>query len=300
MFKSLTLLKSNITAIKDGDFQYLQFSPCEGQQEKALGWVPPRGHEHGAMVEFVGGEAILRLRIETKTVPAAVIRRKVDEKAEQIFDTTGRKPGKKERRELSEDIRASLMPNAFSKVVEIPVWVDTRNGRIAIGSASAGHVDSVLTMLIQAMPKAAFTQFTSQVSPESIMTSWLYDQDNLTTEERFGFDIDRECELKAHDETKAVVKYAKHNLDLDEIRTHIKHGKTATKLALTYSDRVSFVLSDTGQMRKIKVLDVVFEEGGNAAHDDNFDADVAIFTGEFVKLIDSLHGALDVQGEDDL
>lgn len=296
MFKSLTLLKSNITAIKDGDFQYLQFSPCEGQQEKALGWVPPRGHEHGAMVEFVGGEAILRLRIETKSVPAAVIKRKLDEKAEETFASTGRKPGKKERRDMAEDIRAALLPNAFSKVVEIPVWVDTHRGRLAIGSASVGHVDSVFTMLIQAMPSASFQPFTSQVSPESLMTSWLHDQDNLSTEDRFGFDIDRECELKAIDETHAVVKYTKHTLELDEIRTHIKQGKTVTKLALTYNDRVSFVLTPTGQMRKIKILDVAFEghEG-----EDNFDADVAIFTGEFDNLINSLHGALDVQ-EDEL
>ena len=67
-------------------------------------------------------------------------------------------------------------------------------------------------------------------------------------------------------------------------------GKLPTKLALTWDDRVSFVLTDGLQVRKLSFLDSVFE--GTKADDGEFDTDVAIVTGELVKLIPELIGAL--------
>jgi recombination associated protein RdgC len=72
-------------------------------------------------------------------------------------------------------------------------------------------------------------------------------------------------------------------------------GKMPTRLALTWSDRVSFVLTEAMQLKKLAFLETVFE--GAAASpgdgkDDNFDADVAIATGELRKLIPDLIEAL--------
>ena len=44
------------------------------------------------------------------------------------------------------------------------------------------------------------------------MASWLIEQEGPS-----GFSIDRECELKACDESKAVVKYGRHALDIEEV-----------------------------------------------------------------------------------
>ena len=61
-----------------------------------------------------------------------------------------------------------------------------------------------------------------------------------------GFTIDRDCELKAAGEEKSAVRYVKHPLDGDEIageiKAHLASGKLPTKLALTWDDRISFVL----------------------------------------------------------
>jgi recombination associated protein RdgC len=53
---------------------------------------------------------------------------------------------------------------------------------------------------------------------------------------------------------------------------------------------VSFVLTDGLQVRKLSFLDTVFE--GTKADDGKFDTDVAIATGELIKLIPELIGAL--------
>ena len=112
-----------------------------------------------------------------------------------------------------------------------------------------------------------------------------------------GFSIDRECELKAADESKAVVRYARHPLDIDEVKQHVEQGKLPTKLAMTWDDRVSFVLSDTLQIKKIAFLDSVLDEAGDEG---GFDTDVAIATGELSRLIPDLVEALGGEGRTEL
>ena len=80
-----------------------RFVECSASQEKSVGWIEPRGHAHGALVEVVAGQWLLKLMLEVKVVPGSVVKRKVQDQLDQIEATTGRKPGKKEKREISED-----------------------------------------------------------------------------------------------------------------------------------------------------------------------------------------------------
>jgi recombination associated protein RdgC len=104
--------------------------------------------------------------------------------------------------------------------------------------------------------------------------------------------VDRECELKAADESKSVVRYTRHALDTDEVVQHVEQGKLPTRLALTWNERVSFVLTESLQLKKLAILDVVLEENSGDRKDDSFDADIAIATGEIQPLIDDLLEAL--------
>ncbi len=94
-----------------------------------------------------------------------------------------------------------------------------------------------------------------------------------------------------------MVRYARHPLDIEEVQAHIDAGKLPTRLALTWDDRVSFVLTSELQLRKVQFLDTVFE--GTKADDGGFDVDVAIATGELVKLIPDVIEALggEVEGQ---
>ncbi|RZJ08865.1 MAG: recombination-associated protein RdgC, partial [Acidovorax sp.] len=105
----------------------------------------------------------------------------------------------------------------------------------------------------------------------------------------------RECELKSASEEKSVVRYARHALDIEEVQAHIDAGKLPTKLAMTWDDRVSFMLTEGFQIKKVSFLDTVFE--GTKADDGGFDTDVAIATGELVKLIPDLIEALGGEAE---
>jgi recombination associated protein RdgC len=130
------------------------------------------------------------------------------------------------------------------------------------------------------------TPLNTQTSTAVAMADWLSTQSPPS-----GFTIDRECELKSSDESKAVVRYSRHPLDIEEVSAHINSGKVPTKLALTWMDRVSFVLTDTLQIKKIVFLDGVFD-GTSQEKEDSFDADAAIATGELSQLISELLSVL--------
>ena len=266
------------------------FVECGASQEKSVGWVEPRGHAHGPMVEVIGGQWLLKLMMEVKVVPGSVVKRKVQDQLDHIEATTGRKPGKKEKREISEDARLSLLPMAFSKQSSVQVWVDPAAGLLLTDAGSQAKADEVMTWLIKAVDGLVVQLVNTQTSPASAMSGWLSNK-----EPPQSFSVDRECELKAADESRAVVRYTRHALDTDEVSQHIAMGKVPTRLAMTWNDRVSFVLTEAMQLKKIAFLESVFE--GAAANpgdgkDDNYDADVAIATGELSQLIPDLLEAL--------
>ena len=65
-----------------------------------------------------------------------------------------------------------------------------------------------------------------------------------------------------------------------------------TRLALTWNDHVSFVLTEGLQLKKVAVLDVVLDAANPGDSEDSFDTDVAIITGELQGLIADLLDAL--------
>lgn len=297
MFKNLTFFSIAALPANFDGLESNAFTPCAASQEKSSGWVPPRGHDNGALVETVAGQHILKLMTETKPVPAEVVARRTKERLAQILETTGRKPGKKETRDIRDDVFMELLPMAFPKQVATLVWIDPVAKLLVIDSASQTHTDELITQLVKSADGIVIERQQFGVSPSALMTSWLYDGDKLSTHDRFDFDIDRACELRACDESKAVVRYTRHNLDTDEVKQHITQGKMATKLALTYADRVALTLTDDAVLTGINFLDVVFESNVSKtdASEDGFDSDVTIMTGELRLLIDNLFQALDLQ-----
>ncbi len=297
MFKNLTVYRvgpewsATLEQIEDG-LVAARFAECGATQPQSAGWVAPRGTEHGPLVESVGGQWLMTLMIERKALPSAVVKRRTDEMVQQVEHSTGRKPGKKETKELKEQAVLELLPMAFTKRSTLKVWIDARQRLLMIDASSPARAGEVVTQLIKSLDGLTLTQLQTTESASVAMSDWL-----LTGEPPASFSVDRECELKSEDEMKSVVRYARHPLDIDEVRGHIASGKRPTRLALTWQGRVSFVLTETGQIKKIDFLDVVFEgRPSRDSRDDAFDADAAIATGELVQLIpeliDALGGAL--------
>lgn len=299
MFKNLMLYRiekswSKTTAQIEAGLAQMRFRDCGATQEKSVGWSEPRGEKHGMLVESVGGQLIMRLTMETKVLPASVVKRRADEKIEKIEETTGRKVSRMEKKDIREETLLDLLPKAFTRIANTTVWIDPASRLLVIDAAGQTRADEVVAALLHSLDGLVLTQVQTSAAPSTQMAAWL-----LSYEAPGRFDVDRECELKATDDSEGVVRYSKHTLNSEEVRKHIQNGKMVTKLALTWNGRVSFVLNDTLQVKKIKFMEGVLDGGEAATPDeDRFDADVAIVTGELGKLvpelIDGLGGELAV------
>ncbi len=268
------------------------FAECGATQQKSTGWVPPRGAEHGALVEAVGGQWIARLAIETKAVPSDAVRRKVQEAVAQIEKTSGRKPSKKELRDLRDDALLALLPQAFARRSQVTLWLDPAQRLLVLDAGSQGKADELIASLVRVAGQGfAIHLLQTAHSPQAAMAGWLAAQsaDELPA----TLHVEREYELKGSGEEPAVVKFSRHYLATDEVRQHIAEGKLPTRLALGWQGRVGFVLTQALQLKKIAFQEGVFEERvAPASADERFDADVALATGELSGLIVDLLAAL--------
>ena len=121
------------------------------------------------------------------------------------------------------------------------------------------------------------------------MTQWLLENDGPGP-----FTIDQDTELRSTSENRATVRYVRHSIETDEVRKHVQNGKQCTRLAMTWADRISFVLTDALDIKRISPLDVLKEnqEALSTADADAFNTDFALMTGELGKMLNDLVDAL--------
>lgn len=259
------------------------FTPCGATQLASMGWASPRDIAHAPLAEDIGGAILAKLLIEQRLLPGPVVKRRVDEMAARVEQETGRKPGKKQTKELKGQAVLELLPMAFTRQSSVKVWIAPAQRLLMIDAPSQGKAEEVVTLLLKSLDGLNVHLLQTSEAPAACMAAWLMDGTPPA-----GFTIDRECELKSSDEMKSVVRYGRHPLDIEEVRQHITSGKAPTRLAMSWKDRVSFVLTDTLQIKKIAFLDLAFEGRESPEKDEAFDADAALATGELGKLIPEL------------
>jgi recombination associated protein RdgC len=191
-------------------------------------------------------------------------------------------------KELKERVADELLPRAFSIRSNVWVWIDPVNGWLVVDAASPSKADDVIKLLLKAVDRMPLESLRVQRSPVGVMTAWLE-----ADEAPYGFTIDQDTELRATGESKAAVRYVKHTLEPDDIRRHIAAGKQCTRLAMTWQDRVSFVLTEALAIKGVKPLDVIKEgEAVTYSDDERFDNDFMLMTGELAKLMADVVEAL--------
>jgi recombination associated protein RdgC len=274
----------NLTAMPAADFDVLgaleasAFVPCGPTQGLSVGWVPPR-EENGALCECINGQLIFKLMIETKKVPPDVIDRELQARIKQVENDTGRKPGKKERRELKDEIMLDLLPKAFPSRASVIAWIDPIGKKLVVGTSAQAKADRVVSALVAALAGLSCDHVYTQTSPTIAMTDWLLSERLPET-----LDIEEDCELKSEGGTK--VKYVRHQLNIPEVKAHLTAGMTPASLDLTWLGRVNFTLTDGLVLKKIDILGNLLEDHPEQV--DAFDADVLIATTEINGLVADL------------
>ncbi|WP_243642586.1 recombination-associated protein RdgC [Sulfurisoma sediminicola] len=266
---------------------------CGSQDMVSRGWVYPR--YEGEFVHAVNRCWLIALGVEQKLLPAAVVREATNERAATIEAEQGRKVGRKEMRDLREHVTQELLPRAFTRRRTTWGWLDPVSGWLVLDAGSDSKAEEFIEALLKCAPGMPLRPLQTQVSPGTAMTEWL-----AAGEGPAGFGIDDELELRPPTPANAAIRYVHLGLEGEEIRAHIAAGKTATKLGLTWSDRVSFVLTDKLQVKRLGFLDIIREQAADAQNaDEQFDIDFTLMSGEVARLLGDLVPALGGEAQSD-
>ena len=263
------------------------FADASGMDMQNQGWCSPR--ENGMLVHAINRQFLIAFATEKKLLPATVVNQVSKSKAAEIEEQQGFAPGRKQMKEIKEQVTDELLPRAFSIRRNTGVWIDPVNGWLVVDAGNAGRADEVIKLLIKSVKRLPLRALRVQQSPVSAMTQWL-----VADEAPSGFTIDQDTELRSTGEGKATVRYVRHALEADDVRRHIESGKQCTRLALTWNSRISFVLTESMTLKRITPLDVIKEADGGMTRDadERFDGDMMLMTGELGAMLAALVNAL--------
>ena len=263
------------------------FNEASSLDMQNQGWCSPR--ENGLLVHRVNHQFLIALATEKKLLPSTVVNQVSKAKAAEIEEQQGFAPGRKQMKEIKEQVTDALLPRAFSIRRNTMVWIDPVNGWLVVDAGTAAKADEVIKLLIKSVDRLPLRALRVRQSPVAAMTEWL-----VADEAPHGFTVDQDTELRSTGETKATVRYVRHTLEAEDVRRHIEGGKQCTRLALTWSDRISFVLTESLTIKRIAPLDVIKEgdDGMSRNDDERFDGDMMLMTGELGRLLDTLVASL--------
>lgn len=265
----------------------LTFQPCGSQDLASQGWSAPL---QDSLVHSVDGQWMIALGVEQRLLPSSVVKQVAEDRAEELEEQQGFKPGRKQMKEIKEAVMQELLPRAFTRRRKVYAWIDPQGGYLAIDASSRSAAEPLIECLHKALDELPLKLLNTQMSPGAAMTSWL-----AGNEAPDGFTIDQDCELRAVTDEASAVRYVRHSLEGDEIREHIAAGKQVSKLALTFDDKISFLLTDKFEIKRLTPLETLSEEGGqndSATREEQFSVDFALMTGELRRLIPAVLEAL--------
>ena len=261
--------------------------PCGGLDKQSRGWVSPQGD--GPLVHTLNRQLLIALGVEQKLLPTSIINQFAKDRIAELEAQQGHRVGRKETKEIKERVTDELLPRAFAHRRTTLVWIDPVNAWLVVDAASPAKADEVLELLGKTLDDLPLKFLHTRLSPVAAMTEWL-----AGGEAPPGFTIDRELELRSIDGGKATVRYVRHDLEGDEIRAHIAAGKSATRLGMTWNDKISFVLTEQLQIKRLTFLDILKEEAESEAEntEELFDIDFTLMTGELARMLADLVEAL--------
>jgi recombination associated protein RdgC len=271
------------------------FRPCGPLETASLGWAPALGGQTQALVHAGNGCLYLCARRQERLLPSAVVAEAVDERVAEVEDREARSVGRKERRHLREEILVDMLPRAFTRSRRIRAYLDLVAGWMVVDAASEKAAEELLELLRETLDSFRVRPPRPEHSPTVLMTAWVTQGDAPG-----GLDLEDECELRDPSDERSLVRCRGQDLASEEIATHLRAGKEAIKLALTWKEHLSFILQEDLSLKRLRFSDALLDEALEPDVEDEaarFDAEFAIMAIELRGLIGRLNEVFGMAGE---
>jgi recombination associated protein RdgC len=242
------------------------------------------------LLHTVNGQHLIALGIEEKLLPASIIRQVALERAVLIEQEQGYPVGRRQLRELKERVADELRARALTRRRTTHAWIDPERGWFVVDAAGEARAEELVETLRDSLGSLPVRFLETARSPHAAMAAWL-----MLGDAPLGFTIEQDLELQALDKSKATVRYSRHPLEGKEIQQHLNSVKQATRLGLTWKDRISFVLTHQLQVKRLQFLSIQEqpqEESSSITPEEKFDVDFTLMSGELMELLAQLAEAL--------
>lgn len=138
---------------------------------QSFGWASPR--DDSSLVYSTNRQMLLVFRAEKRLLPASVVNQVTKARALEVEEQRGFKLGRKQLRELKEQVTDELLPRAFTIRRDTRVWIDTANGWLVIDAAAQALADDVRGLLVKSIDHLPLAGVRVALSPVAAMTDWL-------------------------------------------------------------------------------------------------------------------------------
>jgi recombination associated protein RdgC len=257
--------------------------PCSALEMRSMGWVPPATTDR--LLHTLAEQHLVALGVDQKLLPASIVRQEADRRARVQAQTQGFPVGRRQMRALKLQVLDELRARALTRRRITRAWIDPRDGWLIVDSASDRRAEELVETLRDTLGTLAVKKVNTERSPSACMAAWVMQADAAGS-----FSIEQDLELQSGEPAKSIVRYRRHPLDGKEVRAYIAGGKRPTQLGLTWNGRVSFVLTEKLQIKRVEFLEVAPERGDEEEIDaaEQFDLDFVVMAGELAKLLAEL------------
>lgn len=259
-----------------------EFTPCESADVSHFGWSAPLATSENLAYQ-ANGRILLIAKREEKILPVEVVNRELNKRITALEEKERRKLKKTERLSLKDDVIATLLPQAFSRIKTTALYIDTLKQFIFVDAASSKTAEDALALLRKSLGSLPVVPLAFNRATCEVMTKWVTDTapDWLILRE--------EVEIREKEDL-GVIHCKQKDVEDEEIIELAKNG-SISKLALEWEDNLKFVLVEDGTLKRLKFSDYITEQNDDILKEDyaqRFDADFILMTATLSELVKNL------------
>ena len=196
---------------------------------------------------------LLCVEMQDRMLPGPIVKKRVEELADEVERTTHRKVGKKQRAELKEQAIEELLPKAFIKTTQVHVTLFRKEPLLLVWSTSSKRVDQVLTLLAKiGGPDMRIDAIQTKQAPSVALTAFV--RDSGVQGEGLFQDLIPCRDVLIHNGDGAKIRTTNVSTEADSVQAPITHlGYDVSEVAIATKDEVTFTLTDNLCFKKFDI-----------------------------------------------